>query len=492
MNQFDELFNEVGGDQPAAAAPPPPVASAGPVDEFEATFAEVSAPNPNEALARIARDKAEIENYSALSGSDFENFLAGIGSGATNIARNVGNVIPGANALTKTLFGFDVSDEAIAEQKRIDQELSNTKAGMGGQFVGEMATLAPLGAVGGGVKLATGATKLPTAMRVLAATGEGALAGSLVADPNERLEGAGWGSLTGGILSLGGAGVSRVAKDGYAKMKPEARRLLNSVEKFTGKKSSVPMTLAADVGKDAASSKASAFSSAASMLPSAKGKMERQAQELAMDVYEMNLSQAFSGKAKTEAVRVLRETGDMTKALEAGKNAKSIKSFSPSQQILYDASRKASGGRYTPTQLRKAAEEAVGEGDLTSAPFRQTAMDMEAVLPKGMETAVGQSNVAARDFYHNLGNLIGAIPDAIPGLGPLLGSQSIQNFLMGNTKAQRVVQKALETKNGKIIRRMMSDLRRAASVQPADEELPTPQGYAQDAVEATTGFLGAN
>ncbi|GAF93280.1 unnamed protein product, partial [marine sediment metagenome] len=281
--------------------------------------------------------------------------------------------------------------------------------------------------------------------------------------------------------------------DGLAKVKPQAKELLDLVKKKTGKDSFIPLALAADVAEDATSAKAAAFSNAASLLPSAKAKMNAQADELAMDLYETNIRQAFGGAKADAAVKVLRETGDVQKALEAGKAAGKgkLKVFTESQQILNNAARKASGGKYTPAQLRKAAEATAGEGDLASVPFRDTAIKMESVLPKGADTVVGASDVAARDFYHNLGNLIGALPDAIPGLGPLLGSKKAQSFLQGNTKWQKVIQNAVASKDGQAIRRLMSDFRRAMSAQPTNkDDQYNPQGYAQQATEKVSALLG--
>lgn len=134
----------------------------------------------------------EAANLDFTSDSNLENFRAGIGRGMVNVGRNVGNIV-----------GL-VSDEDIEEARQRDRSLLETKAGLGGSILGEVAALAPVGgAVSGGLaRSARLAGAVRTPMR-RAAT-EGALYGGILSDPGERLQGAALsGALTGGISGVG-------------------------------------------------------------------------------------------------------------------------------------------------------------------------------------------------------------------------------------------------------------------------------------------------
>lgn len=127
--------------------------------------------------------------------SGMEKFTAGAGQGFANVLRRGGN-----------LLGL-VDQEEIDTAKRADKELLDTGAGAAGAFAGEMGALAPLGAVGGAVKGATGLYKggslLGRSLAAVApAAAEGAAVGALMADEGER----GAGALQGGAFSAGATG----------------------------------------------------------------------------------------------------------------------------------------------------------------------------------------------------------------------------------------------------------------------------------------------
>ncbi len=145
-----------------------------------------------------ARTAPSTDPTQSMSGPDL--FLAGIGRGMVNTARQVGNMV-----------GL-VEDETLEQAREIDRPLMETGAGQAGSFVGELAATAPLagGAVGlGGKALAAARPALrgATAARPIAtgaATGaaEGALEGAILAGPGNRLQGA---ALGAGLGAPGGA-----------------------------------------------------------------------------------------------------------------------------------------------------------------------------------------------------------------------------------------------------------------------------------------------
>ena len=445
------------------------------VDENSPLKQQIAAGRWREKIeANVAEKNKEFYSKAAdptTGMSTYERSMAGIGAGMMNVVQGAGN-----------MAGL-VDDETIAARKEIDAPLMDTTAGMMGQFGGEMVALAPLGAIGTGAKAVHAGVKaggmLPTAARVLsgrtaAVAGESALAGGVLANPNERGTAMATSALAGTLLSKTMAGLSRVGKDGLAKVSDDAKNLMDRVERLTGKRPFVPVNQAIDKRAGSITSKTGALMDAISMLPSATAKMANQVDELADDVYSTNIKRAFSGGRGDKVERVLRKTGDMQKALEAGKNygRKSEREFNPVQQILDEAARKSTKGRYSPKQLLRSSEKSMGTGDISNAPFRDVALEMEGVLGK----VTGKSTVAAREAYHLLGRTLGGLADAFPGIGPMLGSKGLQNFLLGNNPAQRALRDYMETTAGKSTREVMSGVRRTLAA----------QGYIPDEVKEAT------
>ena len=422
--------------------------------------------------------------------STYEKTMAGVGGGMLDVAQGLGNMV-----------GL-VDDEEVAAKKATDAALADTTAGSVGQMIGEGVALLPLGLAGGGLA-AAGASKvapqalkfLPKAVQTLApriaggataATLEGGAGGAVLANPNERGRGAAKGAATGLLLNRSLAGLSRVGKDGLAKVTPSANRLMDVVEGKLGRRPHIPLGQAVDIGADASSAKAGAYADFASLLPSAKAKMETQAKNLADDVYETNLRQVFGGNKSKVASKVFRETGDMQMALDAGKNASKskIKEFTPTQEILQEAAAGSKRGMYTPKRLIKASERLGVEAgrDVSDSSMRPMANTMDDVMSR----STGNYTVDAKDAYRTLSSSIGAIADKVPGLGSFVGSQRVQRFLMGNTGWQKKLQRAVDSSNGQLVRGTMSDIRRAMSVQPAVQEdsgINSIPGRANEAAE---------
>lgn len=175
------------------------------------------------------------EKYSAASDSGLENFTAGMGQGASNIGRQVGN-----------MAGF-VSDESMAQHKLRDQDLLDTGAGAVGSFVGEMAATAPIGmgiASGASRAAATVAPRLAKALANPAAVGalDNAATGALTAGPGNRLEGAATGAAISGAMSGAGKVLKRTLMTPWVKKTQDALDL----ENMTGH--SIPLSQSAEPG----------------------------------------------------------------------------------------------------------------------------------------------------------------------------------------------------------------------------------------------------
>ncbi len=161
----------------------------------------------------------------ATSGNNFgQNLIAGVGQGIVNLGRKAGNIV-GA-----------YSDEKYADAKKLDASLMQTGGGKVGSFIGETAVSAlPTLGVGAGLQAVgrgiQGIRGLATAGKIAAnpvtrGVAEGAAQGALVADPNERGQGALIGGAFGGALPVLGAGIRKAATG--AKRTPEAQTLLDA------------------------------------------------------------------------------------------------------------------------------------------------------------------------------------------------------------------------------------------------------------------------
>jgi len=440
-------------------------------------------------------------------------FGAGFKEGGIGMFQGAGNMI-----------GL-VDDDTITQRKLDNRALSDTTAGSVGQFIGEAAALAPLAlmgptagaaatAIGGANKLRQGYklanAVLPTAQnylryfstsRALPMVAEGGLAGAIAANPNERIGGAVGGAVAGGVLNRVNSMIGRVGNRGIAKVSQDAKDLLAESSKATGRDTFIPAGQAIDRNADSMSALAGSLTDFASLLPAAKGKFDAQGVKFANDMYETNLKQMFGGVGglptvqSDAAIKVLRESGDVKLAIEAGKNAKNIPGYTLTQNIGNAAASGPSKGRYTGKQLRQAAESTVPRGDdFGGTPFRETAQRMENV----MDRSVGSSNFAAREQAKGLSNLLGSVVNLVPMLGAFLGSQGTQNFIMGNTALQKLLQKALKTGNAAKVTEVVRAIQRAMVAQPAiDDEsndFRSLQGRVksyvpQSVTNATTGFM---
>ncbi|MDE3023494.1 MAG: lytic transglycosylase domain-containing protein, partial [Pseudomonadota bacterium] len=151
-------------------------------------------------------------------GSNYQNFMAGVGKGVVDTgigAKELGltgaawleNKFPGITQWSQTELGLPSAESALKkteqqvdEEKVLDQPLMGTKAGMGGDIVGNLATtLLPLGAASEGGSLAAKALLNPVTYKAAITTG--ALQGALqpTGTQDSRMEN----TVTGGLLGAG-------------------------------------------------------------------------------------------------------------------------------------------------------------------------------------------------------------------------------------------------------------------------------------------------
>ena len=381
--------------------------------------------------------------------STMERFKAGMGQGASNTARQTGNMI-----------GL-VSDEDIEAAKEKDKYLLDTVAGQVGSFVGETAALAPLMLLGGpvaagakGIQLLNRArggrkaikalgTVLPRAkgagnLGMATAATEGAAAGAILSGPDNRTSGALTGGLTGGALNRTIGAVSRKFAAGVDK-KPAAERLTSEIRRLTGESLTVPVA-------QGAANKSSAFvhRSGLSMFPLARGGSNKMATEMQKGWEKAILAQTFGKKNAQRVMDKMDDTDSFSEAALWGlDNLKG--GYSMNRRALADVVRSMSkGDMLSPRKLDTVAGK-LGSGQ--SRPFYDLTSSYLDVMGRSLE----ESTVAGRRLYNkaqNNGSLAagGAASGfnllnyaALTGGTALAASKPAQKFVMGDS----VINKAM-------------------------------------------------
>lgn len=367
-----------------------------------------------------AEEAAALEAFDPTEGmTTFEKTMAGMGQGVANIGRNVGNIV-----------GL-VEDEELEEAKALDEDLLDTTAGSVGSFVGEMAALAPLGAVGGATRAAGAvgrvaprvASKFPRALSSASSAAnaalQGAAAGAVTADPNERGAGAVQGAAAGALLNKTLGALGRRVGRGPVSMSDDAKILRNAIEKETGRKIHIPFAQAAGEGGGAASGKF-IYRSALPMFPLARRELQKQGKNLVNDWQEAVVRRAYSGKNADEVMKVLKETGDLKKAVEAGsrltQGAKGNYLRQAREALEETIMDLPAGQQLTPRALDNVVRK-YHSG--TGAPFA----DLTEYGARVMGEAIEESTVAGRSVFHHGGDIATTI---LPFLGgPTSGGAAI-------------------------------------------------------------------
>ena len=446
-----------------------------PWEKYQATKAPTTG-KPWEKFKQKSKAKVEYEPYeedTTEGMSTAEKLGAGFISGLLNVGQGALDMLP----------GVDYSAE-IAERKALEEDLSGTTEGSIGQFGGEMAALAPLGFIGTGAKAIQAGRAVPSvAARVttpaMAAATEGAIGGAILADPEERLEGAALGAGGNIVLNKLGAGLNRALNRGIVKKSPESEKFLDTIEVMTGDRPFLPVAMSGDLAENTSAKGVAAVRDAFSMLPSAKTRFENQAKDVVDKTNEAMLRKVFQTKPDGSgtadiAVKVFRETGDMNKATEAALRAKKG-APTMAQEIVKEASRGQQRGVYQPINLRRAIERTAKKAD--EVPSNMPLYDFANMVEDVAGRAVTGSSVAGRDVFHKADNIISntlkTTVDAVPFLGKGLSSQRLQKGLTGELPWQRAFQEVMETRGGEAGADIAAAVRRALGVQLSQESDPS-------------------
>lgn len=374
------------------------------------------------------------------------NFAGGMASGGLDVLQGVGNMI-----------GL-VDDDSKAGRKADEAEIFNTdsKSFKGGDFTGETLSLAPAGLISKFPQLA----KLGKTGAVMA---EGALSGAILADPNERGEGAVLGGLTSAALTKTMGALSRVVKDGLVKQGPSAKRLKELIKKMTGKEPFIPATLAAGA-EDGVSKTFSKAGQGVGLIPGVGGRMKDQENRLLRKWYEAVLrqTQAGVGKKGDEIADIFKgNRGDVLRTLD---DQNLVRPLNKTQETLYDLAATKHKGRFSPAELEVTAAQA-GKADFTGSyqPMREIAMAATDVFG-GNLTSQG---IAERGIF----NVVQDVGGKQASLGPMLsflGSEGVQKFMLGDNASQQLLKKYMATKSGAVLRELMSRVRNGMAAQAGE------------------------
>ncbi len=172
----------------------------------------------------------------AASESTFQNLMAGGASGVIDVGRKATNLM-----LPEGMTPDWASDEAIAEQGDLDQDLLSTGAGLTGNILGGALATAPMGMGVGALvgKALPAALKATSGLgriggRTLRGIGQGATEGAVLSSPDNRGAGAGLGAALGGGLPLVAGALGQTMRKlgkGAVEVTPEAASLERSMIK---------------------------------------------------------------------------------------------------------------------------------------------------------------------------------------------------------------------------------------------------------------------
>lgn len=472
-----------------------------------------------EAKATVRAPKTE-EKYDPTEGmSGYEKFAAGVGSGASRVFRRAGNLLTGNDGSRKPssrfagLSGVSVprtdpssffSDESLAEQKRIDQPLSNTGWGTAGQVAGEFAATAPIGAAGSGVRaLATAAKAGPKLAGTLGLLSEGGAQGLVTSEVGEAGKGSAVGAGITGALGVGGKLFNR-ALSGIVRKSSEAE-LLDTLAKRQGEDVFVPLAQAADDSGISGAVK-KIYEKILPYVPGASKQLEKQkglaeekfrnvamkeafpnaASELpdmgkdvhtSMQALSDSFDKAYMDLAKDSSLRsnLLRTKIGLQKLAEKTGDERLLEPLgavddllkqdfvrsSPEELAKYEALndswgkflrvRKAAartkrqGGQFSPTDLRDATKRMDNDAVLSAG--KAPLQDLAEVGEKTIGRSSGYPSFLERSLaWGGLGGLSYLEPTAalaLYGGGRALGSRAAQKTLMGDTSTQREIIKLL-------------------------------------------------
>tara|TARA_R100001163_G_scaffold32344_1_gene25172 strand:+ start:13432 stop:14955 length:1524 start_codon:yes stop_codon:yes gene_type:complete len=304
----------------------------------------------------------------------------------------------------------------------------------------------------------------------LAAMGEGAFLGNALSDNEDRTgDVVGSSLLSGGIdtgLRLGSRGFIR----GLGQADEMVTALKNTVGKVNNKPAFVPILQSTDpVSKSASQPRVGTavtrkIMDIAAQFPGAQSIMKRQSQDFGKDVNESLLRRYFPGKDKANtAVNALdAPRGNFAKAIDASRGT--LKSglntpLTANQRILAQSASKARGGNPTGQQMANESRSILG-GQNVARPSGFQASPTGALTDLADDLAViqsrqiGPADLATRSWFAKI-----PIASSIAGVGArVIATKGFQNFLLGSTRLQQMVQQALRSGDKNQLNRVMNGI----------------------------------
>ena len=399
----------------------------------------------------------------AFKAGPLQNALTAFSSGGAELARIGDNL--------KDMVGLMPPEEVTARDQARQQELDmNTNVDMDSGY----ATSGKIGAdVAAAIPTAALATKLgaaaipAVAMKYLPQAGtklaglagalfEGGVVGATQSEAGNRGVNTAQAGATNAIVDTALRSLSRGTIRGIGNESKEAKKLLDQAEFKTGERPFLPMQQSIDpksTGIGDTLAKAGAY--VASVLPKAKATFTKQADEGAQAINKGILQTRFAGKDRGATVgKVLDETGDVGKAIDASRRTLKQGTRTPysslEQAAIAAAAKKAPQGRFTPDQLATASRKVKADDDAARGVYEVSGAPLEDTITS-LQKTVGQpvsvTDLATRTFFQGVTNAVGNVARVIPGaslLASTVSTKGFQNFIMGNTGAQKTLQNLMK------------------------------------------------
>lgn len=399
----------------------------------------------------------------AFKAGPLQNALTAFSSGGAEVSRIADNL--------KDMTGLMSPEEVSARDQARQEELAmNTNVNMDSGY----ATAGKIGAdVAAAIPTAVAATKLagaaipaqvasrlPAVGSKLGGLGtalfEGGVVGATQSEAGNRGVNATQAGITNAGLQMALRALSRGTIRGVGNESDEAKKLLDQTQYKTGERPFLPIQQSIDpksTGIGDTLAKASAY--IASVLPKARATFTQQADEGAQAINKGIIQTRFPGKDRgATAGRVLNETGDVGKAIDASRRTLSKGTSTPytslEQMAIAEAAKKAPKGRFTPDQLATSARKVKADDDAARGVYEVSGAPLEDTIT-ALRATTGQpvsvTDLATRTFFQNISNTLGNVARFVPlasQLASTVATKGFQNFIMGNTAAQKTLQELMK------------------------------------------------
>jgi hypothetical protein len=117
---------------------------------------------------------------------------------------------------------------------------------------------------------------------------------------------------------------------------------------------------------------------------------------------------------------------------------------------IAEAAKRAPQGKFTPDQLATQSRRVKDEIDKFSGRYEVGGAPLEDTIT-ALRATVGQpigiTDLSTRTFFQDLGSIVGKVVGAVPalsGLASTTATKGFQNFIMGNTAAQKTLQELMK------------------------------------------------